>query len=115
MGTDHHGRDRRLLVVLGILAVVAAFLLVRNLNRPPQIGTDEEVVKTVDALFTAMTTRDMARLDDCDRRLKSCQEGGRLPAKAGRSLQSMIQQARGGQWEPAARRLYDFIYGQRGV
>lgn len=112
--TNPNGLDRRWIVALGLLAVVAGILLYRNFSGPPQIGSDEEVNKTVDALFTAMTTKDKQRLDDCEQRLKSYEESGRLPAKPARQLYSMIKQARDGQWEPAARRLYPFIYGQRG-
>ena len=115
METNRQVTDRRWAVVLcGIVAVAALTWFARHWSAPPQIGTDEEVVKTVDALFTALTTRDLARLDDCDQRLKSYHADGRLPAKPARSLAGMIQQARDGQWEPAARRLYAFIYGQRG-
>jgi hypothetical protein len=107
--------DRRwIAAICGILVILAVTVLVRRWSIPPQIGSDEEVVKTVDALFTAITTRDLSRLEDCDQRLKSLHQSGRLPAKSAKALEGMIQQARGGQWEPAARRLYSFIYGQRG-
>jgi len=53
-------------------------------------------------------------MEDCDRRLKTYREEGRISAAAAGSLDDIIQQARGGQWEPAAKRLYDFMRGQRG-
>ena len=113
---DRNGPDRRwVAAACGVLVVVSLFLLMRYWGVPPQIGADEEVNKTVDALFTAMTSRDLARLDDCDRRLKSYHTAGRLPARPAQALAAMIQQARDGQWEPAAKRLYEFIYGQRGI
>jgi hypothetical protein len=113
---DRNGPDRRwVAAVCGVLLVVSVVLLMRHWGSPPQIGADGDVMKTVDALFTAMTTRDLARLDDCDRRLKSYHTAGRLPARPAQALAAMIQQARDGQWEPAAKRLYEFIYGQWGI
>lgn len=79
---------------------------------PPQIGTDRDVFNTVDALFTALTSRDESRLDDCESRLITAADEGRLPTRPARFLDGVIQQARDGKWEPAARRLYDFMYGQ---
>jgi hypothetical protein len=114
MTTDRRP-DRRLLAAFGVLAVLVVACLVWRWSPPPQIGTDEAVVKTVDALFTAMTTKDPKRLDDCDQRLKSYQADGRLPARAASRLQGFIQQAREGKWDPAARGLYAVIYGQRGL
>ena len=114
MGTDRRRMDPRWIAVACGGLVVVVVLLMRNLNAPPQIGADEEVAKTVDALFTAITTKDKGRLDDCEQRLNSHQKEGRLPAKPARSLAAMIRQARDGQWEPAAKRLYTFILGQRG-
>jgi hypothetical protein len=36
-----------------------------------------------------------------------------LPAEAADYLDAVIEQARSGQWEAAAKRLYDFMYRQR--
>src|SRR5262245_16505590 len=45
-------------------------LVVTGCARPAQIGTDEEAHKTVDALFTALTAQDAARLEQCEKRLQ---------------------------------------------
>ncbi|HTI51981.1 MAG TPA: hypothetical protein VL475_13550 [Planctomycetaceae bacterium] len=101
-------------VILGsVVAVGLAIVLFRMFREPPQIGTDEETFATVDALFTALTTRDERRLADCETRLAALRQSDRLSAKAAEFLDEVIQEARSGQWEPAARRLYDFMYGQR--
>jgi hypothetical protein len=92
---------------------VAVLFLVQAYKSPPQIGTDDEVFATVDALFTALTSRDESRLDDCEERLLELREANQLPASAADHLDSVLQQARSGQWEPAAKRLYDFMYSQR--
>jgi hypothetical protein len=115
MATDIGSLDRKWVSALSGLLIIALVVLFQSFSRPPQIGTDDEVRKTVDALFTAVTTKDLQRLDDCDNRLKACRTDGRLPGKAARQLNTIIQQARGGHWDPAAKRLYDFIYGQRGT
>jgi hypothetical protein len=78
------------------------------------LDVDERVFKTVDALFTAIRSRDLSRMEDSDRRLKTYREEGRISDAAAGYLDDIIQQARGGQWEPAAKRLYAFMRGQRG-
>jgi hypothetical protein len=98
--------------VLGGLAIlfVCWFMWWRS---PPQMGADEEVFKTVDALFTAVTARDEKLLGDCERRLLTYKEAGKLPADAADYLAVVIRQSHEGKWEPAAERLYDFIREQR--
>jgi hypothetical protein len=77
------------------------------------MGADEEVVKTVDALFTAVTARDEQLLGQCEQRLHAHKETGKLPADASAYLAGVIQRARAGRWEPAAERLYRFMKAQR--
>jgi hypothetical protein len=79
----------------------------------PRIGQDEEVFKTVDALFTAVTARDEKRLADCERRLLTLKDAGRLPPEASAYLDNVIRKARAGRWEPAAQSLYDLMRAQR--
>jgi hypothetical protein len=89
-------------------------LLVWSMWPVPQIGADPEAMKTVDALFTAVTSKDERRLTDCEERLRAHEEAGRLPAAAARRLDAVIARARGGEWRPAAETLYSFIRAQRG-
>lgn len=111
---ESRGDRRGLKAVCGLLLVIAVVVWLRTWHfPPPQMGTDEESFKTVDALFTAFTTRDRERLDDCERRLVARREAGKLPAQASARLQSLIGQARSGDWDSAAKRLYEFMYGQR--
>jgi hypothetical protein len=77
------------------------------------MGADEEVFKTVDALFTAVTARDEKWLGDCQQRLRTLAEGGKLPADAAAYLDGIIQTARGGRWQSAAESLYAFMKAQR--
>ena len=106
-------RDRVALIALGAVVVVLASVLLLNLGSPPQMGPDEEVFRTVDALFTALTGKNEKQLAQCEQRLKGYREAGKLPPKAAKTLDGIIQTARAGRWQPAAERLYDFMKGQK--
>ena len=100
--------------VLGSIATIVVVLgFWWNLQSPPQLTADDEVFSTVDALFTALTSRDPQRLEDCAQRLQFQRDTGRLSVRAARSLDRVIAQARRGEWQPAAERLYQFMHGQR--
>ncbi len=99
------------LIVLAVLAV--AGVVAWNWREPPQMGADEGVFRTVDALFTAVTGRDERRLGDCEQRLKGYRDAGKLPPDAADALDAIIRQARSGRWESAAERLYAFMMVQR--
>src|SRR5262249_51628819 len=91
-------------------AVAVGFL---GCGRPPQMGADEEVFRTVDALFTAVTARDPALLGQCEARLAAYREARQLPKQASDYLDSIIKKAHRGSWQAAAERLYDFMLAQR--
>ena len=95
-------------VVLGAVACMAAFW-----GRPPQMGADEEVFTTVDALFTAVTARDERLVAQCEARLRLARDEGKLPPDAAAHLDGVIARARAGRWESAATRLYDFMKAQK--
>jgi len=106
-------RHRLLLLALGLLAVGAVVVLVINLTRPPQMGADEKVFNTVDALFTAVTARDQKLLGQCEQRLNALRDTGKLPEDASDYLKGIIARARDGHWQSAAERLYGFMQAQR--
>ncbi len=107
-------RQRRAVVVLAVLVLlVGGSALYAYLSRPPQMGTSEDVFKTVDALYTAVRSRDEKQLGECERRLQRSREAGELPAAAADSLAGIVRTARAGDWQPAAERLYDFMLAQR--
>jgi hypothetical protein len=81
--------------------------------RPPQMGADPEVFKTVDALFTAVTARDEKLLGQCERRLSALESAGRLPGKASSYISGIIARAHDGRWQSAAEQLYAFMRAQR--
>jgi hypothetical protein len=78
-----------------------------------QLGGDEDAFGSVDALYTAVTTRRPDLLSQCKARLARLKEQGKLPAPAFSELQPIITQAEQGQWRPAAERLYAFMRQQR--
>jgi hypothetical protein len=113
-----HSKDsttRRTALAAGLsgLAVFLLCWLIVWWTRPPQMGVDEEAIKIVDALFTAVTARDQKLLGQCEQRLHACTDAGTLPPAALAYLDKIIQTAHDGRWESAARSLYDFIRAQR--
>ena len=99
--------------VLGGVALLAAVAVVLSLRTPPQMGPDAEVFETVDALYTAVRNRDVARLTQCEAKLAGYRVAGTLPKAAADRLDGVIAEARRGDWQPAAERLYDFMLAQR--
>jgi hypothetical protein len=103
-------------VVFAAGAVGLAILLAYWLGwfgRPPQMAADDDVYKTVDALFTAVTARDEKQLGQCEQQLRVYKSAGKLPGNASDYLDSVINKAREGRWGPAAEQLYDFMKAQR--
>jgi hypothetical protein len=82
-------------------------------GRTPQIGGDKESVKVVDALYTAVTSRNKTRLAQCEERLHTLRDEGKLPRPAAKYLEGLIGTARGGDWKGATHKLYDFMRAQR--
>lgn len=105
---------RRLSIGIGIVSLLLIGVSIYWLWPTPQLGADEEVFRTVDALFTAVTGRNEKALFQCEKRLHVYRDDGKLPTPAADTLDAVITQARSGRWESAAVRLYDFIRAQRG-
>ena len=103
--------DRKVGVALVATTVVALFFFWPRSE--PQVGGDEEAFKSLDALFTAVTSRNLDRLTSTEGRLHSLRDQGKLPASAAERIDAIIASARAGEWQPAAERLYEFIKGQR--
>ena len=91
----------------------ALFLLGAGCGGPPQLGAVKENHGAVDALFTALTSRRPALLDQSAGRLQRLRATGTLPEAAAARLDAIVAKARRGEWEPAARDLADFMSGQR--
>jgi hypothetical protein len=80
---------------------------------PPQIGSDRETFKAVDALYTAVSLRDQKLVESCIARLKDLKSAGKVPEAAFVSLDSIVEDAKEGKWEPSQERLAGFMEGQR--
>jgi hypothetical protein len=93
--------------------ITIVLLVLAGCGKPPQMGSDEETFATVDALFTAVTARDVQKLAECERRLHELRDAGKLPKDAAEHLDGIMRKARGGGWESAAERLYAFMREQR--
>jgi hypothetical protein len=102
-----------ILALVGLAVAAGAVALYFHLSRPPQMGAGREVFETVDALYTAVRSRDEKRLEECARRLEGCRRAGKLPADAADHLDRIIRKARSGSWQTAAERLHDFMLAQR--
>lgn len=97
-------------VVGGLVLLVCWFVW---WGKPPQIGADKEAAKTVDALFTAFTSRNTTQVGQCEERLHALKDAGKLPHHAADYLDGLIKTARGGNWRGAAHKLFDFMKAQR--
>jgi hypothetical protein len=114
--TPEGGRRAGRYVLLALAAVAGlagAVVLYVRLSRPPQMGADEEVFRTVDALYTAVRGRDAARLEQCAARLEEHRRAGKLPKDAAAHLDGIVRRARAGRWQAASERLYAFMLAQR--
>jgi hypothetical protein len=114
MANSFEGGRKLAVTAGGILALVGIAWAVWVRLPPPQLKADERVFNTVDALFTAITAHDRRRLEECDRRLKSYHAEGQTSDAVAATLDAIVKQAQDGKWDPAARKLYDFMLGQRG-
>jgi hypothetical protein len=82
-------------------------------GRPPQVGGDKESIKVVDALYTAVTSHNPTRLAQCEERLHTLRDEGKMPRRTADYLDGLIATARGGDWQRATHKLFDFMRAQR--
>jgi hypothetical protein len=96
-----------------LICVGAAVWWLLSLRKPPQMGANAEVFKTVDALFTAVTAHDEKLLEQCETRLREQRDAGKISAEPAEYLDNVINKARAGNWQSAGERLYDFMRAQK--
>jgi len=77
------------------------------------MGPDREAFTTIDALYTAVSLREPARVDRCAEGLSKLRDAGKLPEPAHDALAAIIAEAKGGRWEPAQARLREYMLAQR--
>ncbi len=110
---DSGSRVGMIALSVATLAVMVVAVLVWRSWPMPQMGGDAEVIDTVDALFTAVTSKDEARLSQCEQRLQTQRQAGKIEPKAADALDAVIAKARSGSWQAAAKRLYKFMQDQK--
>lgn len=115
MASDTDGIRKIAIGSAGVLATIVLAALIWTRLPPPQLKTDDQVFTTVDALFTALNAKDHSRLQECNRRLQAYHDQGKTSKAVATRLDAIVKQAEDGQWEPAAKKLYAFILGQRGA
>ena len=62
---------------------------------PPQMGYDKEAFAAVDALFTAVNAHDSKMLSQCEQRLASLAQRGRISKAAASRLSEIVDGASG--------------------
>ncbi|MGE5191932.1 MAG: hypothetical protein ACM3U2_05475 [Deltaproteobacteria bacterium] len=95
------------------LLLVAMTCLIAGGCSPPQVLDDDECFSTVDALWTAVTAHSPDLLEQTAADLDRLRDEERLSEEGYAALEKIMDQARAGDWEHAAKRLKTFIQGQR--
>ncbi len=111
--TDSSGKRNQILIagtaLLSIALLISWWVFS---SRPPQIGSDEEVFKAVDSLFTAVTSRNQDLVTQAEKRLVSLNQSGKLPAEPFAYLDGIIKEVQQGEWQTSAEKLYGFMLKQ---
>jgi hypothetical protein len=106
-------RSRAIPITLCAVAAFGVLIMIWGTRSPAQIGADDAVFHTVDALYTAVRMEDPTKLEACAQRLANYRDAGILPADAAKQLEGIIETARSGKWSIAAETLYYFMRGQK--
>ncbi|WP_250846906.1 hypothetical protein [Aquisphaera insulae] len=99
--------------LLGILLVATLLGLIGAGCGPAQVGPDRDAFKAIDALYTAVSLRDVTLTDRCAGQLRELHAAAKLPEAPYRELVAMIDEAKSGGWEHAQGRLASFMEGQQ--
>lgn len=92
--------------------IITALMLFFSGCSGPAAVESPEAIRTVDALYTAVTSRREDLVDEAETRLKTLMADGKLSAEAMGQIGDIILMARNNQWQPAAERLDTFIRQQ---
>lgn len=102
----------RLSAPVGVLSLLCTLLLA-GCGSPPQVTASDEAMESVDALWTALTSKRSDLLEQTAKSLERLHANKQLSDAALQSLQAIIGDARSGDWEEATTTLKWFIRGQR--
>lgn len=101
-------------IVAGTVVVLFAAWFAFWPKATPQLNQDPEVLSALDAVFTAINSRNSKELERLDKILVSHHEEGRINLDAHQRVQAISSVAKNGEWELAAEQLYSFIERQQG-
>ena len=112
--TESNPRDRVAWIALAsIVGIIGLIALIAWWRQPPQMGTDDQVFRTVDALYTAIRSENGTKVSQCEEKLKQYHEQGNLSKPAHEFLSGVIAKTKRGDWDTATKKLYDFMSAQR--
>jgi len=103
-------RMRRVMANLLLLSLMLAPM---GCGAPAQIGDDEEAFNEIDALYTAVTSKNLKLLSECRARLEKLKDEDKLSTSAFEAVKPIMDEAEKGGWTNAAPKLYTFMRGQR--
>ena len=96
-----------------LVLVLFAVLPLAGCGSAAQIGGDEDSLAAIDALYTAVTSRRTALLEQSVARTETLHSEGKLSQEVHDALQPITARAKKGEWQQAARDLHRFIQAQR--
>ncbi|MFO1023407.1 MAG: hypothetical protein U0903_22350 [Planctomycetales bacterium] len=99
--------NRRLFVVLSAVALLWTGC------GPPQVLNSDESLKSLDALWTAVTSQKRDLLTTAAKDLKKIHDDKKMSDAGWSRIDAIIKQAESGDWQGAAKKLQTFIKGQR--
>jgi hypothetical protein len=85
--------------------LLAAIAWQAGCSKPPQFGRDESALVFSDALWTAVTARDMALVDGCEQQLDQLRKAQKLSVDLTDYLQQVIGLCREKKWDAAREKL----------
>lgn len=107
------GSRRSVVAIIGIVSILIGGLAYWRWADTPQLAADGDVYASLDALFTAVTSRRESLVANCESKLVAMHSEGRIPEPAWQRIAHVIELAKAGQWESAASDLYAFIERQK--
>lgn len=96
----------------GCLLILSLFFAY-GCGSTPQITESAECMKCADALYTAVTAKNIRLVEQCAAELQRLRDANELPHAADKHLQAIIAKAQAGDWDSAAKGLHAFIRQQR--
>jgi len=104
--------SRQRAMAIGFLPFLVGAATICGCGKAPQIAGNEKSLKAADALLTAISAKSPSLLEQCEANLATLRAADELSQPAHDYLQSVIVEARSGEWVTARRRLVKLIKSQ---